>query len=94
MSDPKTFDELDKMCIHVQNVRFRETDRKSVPVNKNKPYVNNIQDERKCFQCNRVGHIAKNCYRAQRGNTFNRNYEQKNGTGRGRGTTPPSPGPK
>uniref|UniRef100_A0A1B6K2E2 CCHC-type domain-containing protein n=1 Tax=Homalodisca liturata TaxID=320908 RepID=A0A1B6K2E2_9HEMI len=79
MKNPKTFEDLDRtlLCIQAQNVAYADHQRRKVNVknfNVKPKFVSNIQEVKKCFNCNRVGHIAKNCYRPR--NNL-RNYEQK-----------------
>lgn len=61
---PSTFEELDRMCIHAQNVAYENGRR----LNQRPPYKpnnqsNNVNSGPKCFNCGRQGHLAGNCFR-------------------------------
>lgn len=64
---PSTFEDLDRMCIHAQNVAYENCRRSQRsyyrPVNQSS---SNINSGPKCFNCGRHGHLARNCFR---GNT-------------------------
>lgn len=73
---PSTFEDLDKLCIHAQNVAYEDDCRRTVRIHPAPQgrMVNNVSSPNivKCYNCNRLGHIARNCYRRQ-GN-FTSNY--------------------
>lgn len=59
----ETFHDLEQACVHSQNVAYSNYLRSRLPP----MFVNNNQkpNEKKCFNCGRSGHLAKNCYRKQ-----------------------------
>lgn len=81
-NQPKTFYDLEQLCINVQNVRYVDHVRNqcystvSRPNSNSQRYVRNSvgpmnfdNQIRKCYICNRPGHVAKYCYRRER--TYN-----------------------
>lgn len=65
MGNPTSYEDLDQMCIQVQNVGFNDTQRREMrtytPPRVSRP-INNVNDRRTCFICNKYGHLAKDCY--------------------------------
>lgn len=64
-SNPRTFKDLDELCIMSQNVNYNNfiRDDKKKEVNRKGFQVNNVSKVITCYNCNRPGHIARNCYR-------------------------------
>jgi hypothetical protein len=64
-SNPRTFKDLDELCIMCQNVNYHNfvRDDKKKYINRKDFHVNNVGKVLTCYNCNRPGHIAKHCFR-------------------------------
>ncbi|TLY46571.1 MAG: hypothetical protein E6K54_08405 [Gammaproteobacteria bacterium] len=71
VSEPKTFIELESMCMQAQNVQYNDYVRNNSKANSRK-YVNNVMSNEPneqgpsrprpvCYRCNKVGHIMRYC---------------------------------
>lgn len=60
----ETFHDLEQACVHSQNVAYSNYLRSRQPPMYN---LSNNQkpNEKKCYNCNRVGHVSRDCYRKQ-----------------------------
>lgn len=74
-SDPKTFADLDSMCIHYNNVNYLDYTR----YNQVEPTVARMQAPRhgrdavQCHNCGRRGHISRNCFGVRQSSSFPKN---------------------
>lgn len=68
---PKTYNDLDLMCVHVNNIKYNDDDRNVRGRNVNtKGQAHNVNRElRACFNCGRQGHISRDCFRPNNQNS-------------------------
>lgn len=74
--DPKTFNDLDELCIKFNNVNYSDFSR----INQAPSFSSAVTPRQQrvglsCYICGRSNHIAKNCYRNQSGN-FQKNVQR------------------
>lgn len=81
-TQPRTFADLNEFCIQSQNIKYVNWERNQIfgrprpPNNPNRQFVQHpkireinqveTRDKPKCFNCNKIGHLARNCWYNQK----------------------------
>lgn len=81
VGNPTSYADLDSMCIQVQNVCYNDVQRREVraylpPKHTVSRTVNNVEDRKTCFICNKYGHLARDCFQNKNTHKHTQQYHK------------------